>query len=129
MHPVRIGRIARTLRRRLGWRQVDVAARAGASQQAVSLVETGQCRRLSLASLERILGALEAEVELAVRWRGGEVDRIVDAAHAVVVGAVVELLQDLGWIVNVEVTYSIDRERGSIDVLAFKSLRADPPRR
>jgi transcriptional regulator with XRE-family HTH domain len=123
VHPVRIGRIVRTLRRRLGWRQIDLAKRAGVSQQAVSLVETGQCRRVSIDALERILGALQAEVELVVRWRGGEIDRVVDAGHAVVVAAVVELLVSLGWLVEVEVTYAIGRERGSIDVFAFHPLR------
>lgn len=119
MHPVRIGRIVRSLRRRLGWRQVDLAKRAGVSQQAVSLAETGQARRVSLATLERILGALEAEVEILVRWRGGELDRIVDAAHAELVVAIAELLTALGWMVHLEVTYAIGRERGSIDLLAF----------
>jgi transcriptional regulator with XRE-family HTH domain len=125
MHAVRIGRIVRTLRRRLGWRQVDLAGRAAVSQQAVSLVETGNGRRLSLATLERILGALEAEIELVVRWRGGELDRLTDEAHATIVSGFMRLLLARGWLVRVEVTYAIGRDRGSIDVLAFHpNLRA-----
>jgi transcriptional regulator with XRE-family HTH domain len=124
VHPVRIGRIVRTLRRRRGWRQVDLGARARVSQQAVSLVETGQCRRLSVVTLERILHALDAELDLLVRWRGGELDKVVDAGHAALGGALAALLVDDGWQVQLEVTYAIDGDRGSIDLLAFHPARA-----
>jgi transcriptional regulator with XRE-family HTH domain len=119
MNPVRIGRIVRTLRRRLGWRQVDLARRARVSQQTISLIETGQIRRVSIATLERVLMSLEAELELFVRWRGGELDRLLDEAHATVSGATADFLDVRGWIVRVETTYAIGRDRGSIDVFAF----------
>jgi transcriptional regulator with XRE-family HTH domain len=119
MHPVRIGRIVRTLRRRRGWRQVDLAARAGVSQQAVSLIETGRCRELSAKTLDRVLLELDAELELLVRWRGGELDKVVDAGHAALEGGFgADLVRD-GWLVKLEVTYSIGRDRGSIDLFAF----------
>lgn len=119
MNPVRLGRIVRALRRRLGWRQADLAERARVSQQTVSLIETGQARRVSVATLERVLITLEAELELVVRWRGGELDRLLDEAHANVSGAVAQFLETRGWMVRVEVTYAVGRERGSIDFLAF----------
>lgn len=119
MHPVRIGRTVRALRRRLGWRQLDLARRARVSQQLVSLVETGRSRAVSLSKLERILEPLEADLEVVVRWRGGELDRIVDAAHAAMTAAVAALVGALGWDVRLEVTYAIGAERGSIDLLAF----------
>jgi len=120
MNPVRIGRVVRTLRRRLGWRQLDLATRARVSQQTISLIETGQLRRLSLATLERVLFCLEAELDLTVRWRGGELDRLLDEGHAAVVGAVTGKLERQGWLVRVETTYAVGRERGSIDLLGFK---------
>ena len=119
MHPVRIGRIVRSLRRRRGWRQSDLGARAGVSQQSVSLVETGRYRSLAIDTLERILAELEAEIEVVVRWRGGELDRVVDAGHADLEGGLTALLVKDGWLVQVEVTYSIGGDRGSIDLLAF----------
>ena len=119
MHPLRIGRIVRTLRRRRGWRQVDLARRALVSQQAISLVETGQAVRLSIRTLQRILAAVEAELELAVRWRGGELDRVLDEGHAQLVAAVAIHLEAAGWQVVPEVTCSIGRDRGSIDLLGL----------
>jgi transcriptional regulator with XRE-family HTH domain len=119
VNPVRIGRLTRTLRRRLGWRQVDLARRAGVSQQTVSLVETGRSRRLALATLEKILGHLEADVYLVVRWRGGELDRVIDAPHASLLGSTADLLGAAGWLARAEVTYAIGRDRGSIDLLGF----------
>jgi transcriptional regulator with XRE-family HTH domain len=119
VHPIRIGRIVRTLRRRKGMRQLDLAGHAGLSQQAVSLVETGHCRELSIVTLERLLAALEAELELVVRWRGDQLDRVIDAGHADLAAAFALVLAADGWLVELEVTYALCRERGSIDVLAF----------
>jgi transcriptional regulator with XRE-family HTH domain len=121
VHPVRIGRIVRTLRRRIAWRQADLALRARVSQQAISLIETGRRRRLSIDTLERVLAELEAEVEVVVRWRGGEIDRVTDEGHATLVGEVIRRLLALGWEVQAEVTYSIGRSHGSIDVFAHRS--------
>lgn len=118
---MRIGRIARTLRRRLGWRQLDLAKRAGVSQQTVSRVERGRVRELSIETLTRVLAELEVELELNARWRGGEIDRVVDEGHARLVAAVIERLDRAGWIAIPEVTYSIGRERGSIDVLGYEA--------
>jgi len=119
MHPIRIGRVVRTLRRRRGLRQIDLGRLAGVSQQAVSLVETGRCRQLSITTLERVLAELEAELELVVRWRGGELDKVMDAGHADLEGALAADLARWGWRVELEVTYSIAGDRGSVDVLAF----------
>lgn len=66
-----------------------------------------------------MLTTLEAELELLVRWRGGELDRLLDDAHATVSGAIVEFLDVRVWIVRVETTYAVGRDRGSIDFLAF----------
>jgi transcriptional regulator with XRE-family HTH domain len=119
VHPIRIGRIVRTLRRRLRWRQLDVAHRAGVSQQLVSLIETGQMRRVSIDTLERVLACLEIELDFMARWRGGEIDRLLDEDHAALVAATADRLTRSGWQVEVEVTYAIGRERGSIDLMAY----------
>jgi transcriptional regulator with XRE-family HTH domain len=120
MHPIRIGRIVRALRRRRGWRQADLAGRAGVSQQTVSRAERGRIDELSFRALGRILQELEGELELSVRWRGGELDRVIDEAHAHLVAAMLERLDCTGWVAAPEVTYTIGRDRGSIDVLAFQ---------
>ncbi len=119
MEDRRVGLIIRALRRRRGWRQVDLADRARLAQTTISAVERGHLDSLSLANLRRILGALDARGDFDIRWRGGNLDRTLDEDHARLVGAVVEWLIRNGWISEVEVTYAIFGERGSIDVLAF----------
>jgi transcriptional regulator with XRE-family HTH domain len=114
---IRIGRILRVLRRRRGWTQLQLAARCGLSQQAISLVERGHGSRLAAATLRRLFAALDARWEPVVSWRGGDLDRLLDEDHARLVAEVVRRLVALDWDVAVEVTYSTYGERGSIDVL------------
>jgi hypothetical protein len=89
------------------------------SQQTVSRLERGRVTELSIGALGGLLTEIEAELELNVRWRGGELDRVMDEGHAQLVGAIVKVLERAGWTAIVEVTYSIGRERGSIDVLGY----------
>lgn len=117
MDDQRLGRTIRALRRRLMWRQSDVARAAGCSQKAISLAEHGRLPSLPL--LRRILAALDASLVVEIRWRAGALDRLLDEDHASLVAAVTHLLTAAGWEVRVEVTYSESGERGSIDILAF----------
>jgi hypothetical protein len=72
--------------------------------------------------MRRLFGALDARWESNVSWRGGDLDRFLDARHAHLVGIAVNLLRSLGWQVEVEVTCSSFGERGSIDILAWWPL-------
>jgi transcriptional regulator with XRE-family HTH domain len=119
MQAIRFGRILRALRRRRGWRQLDLAARARCSQQSISRLERGDLVGASLGTIQRVLAALEADVDLAIRWRGGTIDRLVDAGHARLVDAVTRRLARLGFDVRPEVSYAEFGERGSIDILAI----------
>jgi transcriptional regulator with XRE-family HTH domain len=119
MDDQRVGRTVRALRRRLGWRQADVAAASGVSQDAVSRVELGRVAGLSLRSVRRIASALDADAVITFRWRGGDLDRLLDEGHAALLGAVTGILARHGWVVQPEVTYSIFGERGSVDILAW----------
>lgn len=110
------------MRRRRGWRQSDLDARAGLSQSTVSRAQRGWLQDLTVRALRSVFGALDAGVQVAPRWRGAELDRLIDEDHSVVVHEVVRRLERLGWSTEVEVTYSEFGERGSIDVLG---LRAD----
>jgi transcriptional regulator with XRE-family HTH domain len=125
MDPVRVGRIVRALRQRRGWRQVDLARAAGVSQPVVSRLENGQLRDLPVGTVEAIIEALGARCRFEVSWRGGELDRLLDDRHARLVGGVVQRLERLGWEAQVEVSFSVYGERGSIDALAWHAaLRA-----
>jgi transcriptional regulator with XRE-family HTH domain len=118
MNLVRLGIAVRALRRRHGWRQADLAARSGLSQQSVSEIERGQGRRASLARLERVAEALGTDIDVVVRWRGGALDRLLDERHASLCASVARRLTGLGWDVRVEV-YAHYGERGSIDVVGW----------
>jgi transcriptional regulator with XRE-family HTH domain len=120
MDDVRIGRILRALRRRRDWTQKELGRRAKVSQQAISLIERGHGGRLSVDTVRRVFAALDARWEPTVSWRGGDLDRLLDAAHAGLVGEISRRLVRAGWEVAVEVTYSEFGERGSIDVLGAR---------
>jgi hypothetical protein len=64
---------------------------------------------------------MDADLVLVVRWRGGDLDRILDERHARLGAQFVRRLEELGWTVHPEVTFSIYGERGSIDLLAWHS--------
>ena len=115
-----IGRAVRALRHRLDWTQAQLGHRARCSASTVSRLERGRLPA-SHATFRRIVEALDARIFTKVVWRGGELDRLLDADHA--------LLQEkwaarkrralTGWVDRQEVTYSIYGERGAIDDLAY----------
>ena len=119
MDDLRLGALVRTLRRRLGWRQVDLARRAGVSQSAVSRLETGHLDELSLSTIRRIAAALEITVDFAPRWRGGELARLLDEGHAQLVKVAVRDLRAATWDVTVEYTFNHYGDRGGVDVLGW----------
>jgi transcriptional regulator with XRE-family HTH domain len=123
VNDVVVGRVLRALRRRRGWRQRDLADRAGCSQALISEVEAGHVDGTTLGRLRRIFAAVDARIELVPRWRGADLERLVDEAHAAVVAEVVRRLEQAGWTAVVEVTYSEFGERGSIDVLGLLPAR------
>lgn len=118
MDDVRIGRICRQLRRRRGWRQVDLAARVGCHQSTISRLERGHLATLSVGLVRRVFAELEGRFEGTVSWRGGQLDRLLDERHADIVETAAQLLPPDRWQRLVEVTFSQFGERGSIDILA-----------
>jgi len=96
-----------------------LAAKCGESQDSVSRVERARIEDMPLRRVRAIARALDAEVVLTMRWRAGDVDRLMDEGHATLVGRVAAKLEELGWEVRAEVSYAINRERGSIDLLAW----------
>lgn len=123
MHDLQIGRAARALRHRLGLRQVDVADRIGVGHDAISRLERGRIEGLTIRTLRKLFAAFDAEIVLVVRWRGGELERIVDRRHADLGERVVARLERLGWSVVPEISFSHFGERGSIDLLAWHAVK------
>jgi transcriptional regulator with XRE-family HTH domain len=119
MDPVRFGRQIRALRRRRGWRQVDLATKAGTSRATISRLELGRAEEATLRALETVARTLSARLEVVLSWNGESLDRLLDADHARLVDVVARELRANGWEVVVEASFNLRGERGSIDVLAF----------
>ena len=119
MDPLQIGRALRAIRIRLGWRQHDLAERAGVSRAFISKLERGLIARSDLERLERVVRALGASLDIRVRWHGEGLDRLLDEAHAVLVDRFVAELRRAGWTAALEVTFNEYGDRGSIDVLGW----------
>ena len=119
-----IGRRFRAVRIHKGWRQLDLARAAGVSRAGVSRIEHGRLEELTLGAVRGVGRALEMRIELVARWRGGDLDRMVNARHAALHEAAARrfLVRD-GWIAAAEVSFSIYGERGAIDVLAWHAGR------
>lgn len=114
-----VPRAIRLLRRRRRWRQSDLAMRALTSRQVISRLERGELGPSALRTIVRVVEALEASVDLTLRWQGEELDRLADAAHARLVQATAAVLGRLGWQTRVEVSFNHYGDRGRVDVLAF----------
>ena len=120
MEDDRLGSAIRAVRIRRGWRQIDLAAAARVSRSTISRMERGHVGSLSVDMLRSIAGALDVRVELRGRWRGGDLDRLLNARHSALHEVVARYLAGLpGWIREPEVSFAIYGERGVIDILAW----------
>jgi transcriptional regulator with XRE-family HTH domain len=98
---------------------VDLAGKAGVSQSLIARLERGGADRLTVKTLDTIFAALGARVHLRVDWNGEAADRLLDADHAALVEAVLQILRSSGWEAIPEVSFAFDGERGSVDILAW----------
>ena len=114
-----LGKVVRAVRLRLGWRQLDLSRRAGVSRRLISKLERQGPAGFTVHTLRRICEPLDIDLHVYGRWRGGELDRLLDAGHAALQALFTCQLEAAGWRVRVEVTFSRYGERGSIDILTF----------
>lgn len=120
MHDPRLGAAFRAVRIRRGWRQSDVGERARVSRSVVSQAECGDIGRLQLDTLERIAEALEVNVRVVDRWRGGDLARMLSARHAALQEIVLQELASVpGWRAVPEVSFPYYTDRGVVDILAW----------
>ncbi len=112
-------RAIRALRRERGWRQTDLADRSGPSRHVVSRLERGRLENMPIGAIEAIASALDATLDLTLRWRGEGLDRLLDSAHAAVQDQAASMFRSAGWTVDVEVSFNHYGDRGRVDLLAF----------
>ena len=123
MSDQRVGAAIRFLRIRRGWRQSDLAARAGVSQSTVSRIERGHLSDVTLDAVRRVAAAVDLRVDLIGRWRGGDLDRLLAAGHSALHESVARHLGRLsGWEFASEVSFSHYADRGVIDLFAWHAL-------
>jgi transcriptional regulator with XRE-family HTH domain len=109
----------RALRLRRAWRQEDLGRRAGLSRDAVHRAETRGLPSLTIGALERLVGALQADLVVEIRWRGAQLDSLVDRLHAAMVTLVARRLERSGWLTWAEVSFNHFGDRGRCDLVAW----------
>jgi transcriptional regulator with XRE-family HTH domain len=113
--------VIRETRLAIGWTQRDLATRASTSQATLSRVEAGRIERADLATIGRLLDALQvrAEIKLEAPFLADR-RRQRDRAHAYCVAFLARRLTMSGWVVEREVEIQGKRSHGWIDVLAYR---------
>ncbi|MFV2064655.1 MAG: helix-turn-helix transcriptional regulator, partial [Chloroflexota bacterium] len=105
MDDVRIGNTLRVIRIRKHLRQSDVARRAGVRRETVGRLERGGLGRVRLDTFRSIATALGIRVDVQLRWQGGNLDRVMNAAHASLHESLVRHLEKQpGWAWRPEVS-------------------------
>jgi transcriptional regulator with XRE-family HTH domain len=120
MDDAQFGSAVRAVRLRRGITQVELASIAGVSRPIVSLIERGRAEETTVRTVRRVASVLGISVTLTARWRGAEMAKLLDEAHARMVRSVVQELLVAGWTTRPEHTFSVWGERGSVDVLAWR---------
>lgn len=121
MDDLRVGSVIRAARLRKGWRQQDLAAAAHVARVTISRTERGHVGSLSLDTIRAICAGLDIRLDLAPRWRGGDLDRMLSRRHSALHESVTRALASAfpTWEISPEVSFSIYGERGVIDLLLW----------
>jgi len=117
----RLGAVCRAVRLRRRLTQGDVGVRARVSRSTVSRLERGHLGTMSVDAIRAIGAVLEVRLDLVPHWRGGDLDRLMNARHSALHESVAGWFaaQCPDWIPVPEVSFSIYGERGIVDVLAW----------
>jgi transcriptional regulator with XRE-family HTH domain len=120
----KFGMAMRAARMHRGWRQRDLARAVGLSDGTISRVERGHIDAVAVGTLRRIARELDIRIEVMLRSRSANLERLVAARHAELGEAVIRWLAGIeGWVIRPEVSFSRFGERGVIDLLAWHPRR------
>ena len=87
-----VGAALRAVRIRRGWRQDDVARRAGLSRASYSRAERGLIDGMTFGTLRSVADVLDIRLQIVPRWRGEELDRLLNAKHSAMHERIARLL-------------------------------------
>jgi hypothetical protein len=100
--------------------QLELTIAADVPRSVVGAIERDRLDRVRVADLRAVAAALDATVDLSLRWRGGDLPRLVHARHAALHELVAARYASLtGWRYEPEVSFSRFGERGIIDGLGW----------
>jgi transcriptional regulator with XRE-family HTH domain len=121
MDDLRVGTALRSVRRRKGWSQEELARKARVTQSRVSRLERGHIGSMRLNDVRRVAAALDIRIDVYARWRAGDLDRLLNARHSELHELVARWFADElpEWVLAPEVSFAIYGERGVIDILAW----------
>jgi transcriptional regulator with XRE-family HTH domain len=120
MDSVRVGSAVRAVRLQQGLTQDEVGIASGTSRFVVARIEAGRIDGITFGRLRAVAKAAGVQLDLVVRWNGGDLGRLLNARHAAFHEAMARRLgTSAGWVFEPEVSFSIEGERGVIDVLAW----------
>ena len=119
MDDAALGAVVRSLRRRRGWRQTDLARLAGVSDTLIGLLEGGGAERLGVRRVRQVCAALDIRLGWDAGYRRAELAKLRDERHAALAEQLTRELQARGWLVAPEVSFNEYGDRGRIDLLAY----------
>jgi transcriptional regulator with XRE-family HTH domain len=115
-----VGSGLRAIRIRARTTQVELSIAADVPRSVVQAIERERINRVRVGDLRAVAGALDATIELSIRWRGGDLPRLVNARHAAVHEVVATRYRTLPeWLYEPEVSFARYGERGVVDGLAW----------
>ena len=115
-----IGTGLRAIRIHAQMTQMELSIAADVPRSVVQAIERDRINLVRVGDLRAVAAALDGTVDLSIRWRGGDLPRLVNARHAAmheVVAMRYRMLHE--WLYEPEVSFSRYGERGVVDGLGW----------
>ncbi len=83
-------------------------------------IERGRVAGVPIVKVRRVAAALDARIDMNVRWQGGDLDQLTNSRHAAMHEVMARFFaMRPPWTAEPEVSFSIWGERGTVDILAW----------
>jgi transcriptional regulator with XRE-family HTH domain len=123
MDGYRLGTTVRAIRIRAGWRQTDVAAAARVPRSVVARIEHGRLGEVTLEQMDTVCRALDAQIDVRIRWRGAELERLLNRDHSAMHEAMASMFATLpGWVIHI---LAFHERTGQLLVIELKTAIVD----